>query len=126
MVQKYYYAPCLGFISKDFTIKNTKKTQLKGYALLTSIVNASNHKKCILLNNQKCVIQPTLIIYCVLVNAVKNFCYYPFLVKLDRYVGSCNSLKYLSNKVCVPNKTEDLNISVFTMKNCNKACIMRM
>ena len=73
MVQKYYYALCLDFISKDFTIKNTKKTQLKGYVLLTSIVNASNHKKCVLLNNQKCVIQPTLIMYCVLVNAVKNF-----------------------------------------------------
>ena len=56
----------------------------------------------------------------------QEFYYYLFLVKLDRYVGSCNSLKYLSNKVCVPNKTEHLDISVFTMKNCNKAWIMRM
>ena len=29
--------------------------------LLTSIVNASNHTKCISLSNQKCKIQPTLI-----------------------------------------------------------------
>ena len=41
--------------------------------------------------------------------------YYPFTVKLDRYVGSCNTLNDLSNKVCVPNKTEDLNLSVFNM-----------
>ena len=29
--------------------------------LLTSAVNASNHKKCVSLNNQHCIIQPTLI-----------------------------------------------------------------
>ena len=41
--------------------------------------------------------------------------YYPFVVKLDRSVGSCNTLNDLSNKVCVSNKTEDLNLSVFNM-----------
>ena len=66
------------------------------------------------LSNQKCVIQPTLI------NLHPNeysqeFCYYLSAVKLDRCVGSCNTLNELSNKVCVPNKTEDLNLSVFNM-----------
>ena len=46
-------------------------------------------------------------------NTVKN--YNPFVVKLDRCVGSCNTLNDLSNTVCVPNKTEDLNIHVFNM-----------
>ena len=41
--------------------------------------------------------------------------YYPFSAKLDRCVGSYNTLNDLSNKVCVPNKTEDLNLSVFSM-----------
>ena len=41
--------------------------------------------------------------------------YYPFAVKLDRCVGSCNTLNDLSNKVCVPNKKKDLNLSVFNM-----------
>ena len=45
----------------------------------------------------------------------QEFHYYPFSVKLDRCVGSCNALNDLSNKVCVPNKTEDLNLSVFNM-----------
>ena len=40
---------------------------------------------------------------------------YPFAVKLDRRVGSCNTLNDLSNKVCAPNETEDLNLSVFNM-----------
>ena len=29
--------------------------------LLTGILNASNHTKCVSLSNQKCMIQPTLI-----------------------------------------------------------------
>ena len=37
------------------------------------------------------------------------------MVKLDRYVGSCNILNDLSNKACVPNKTEDLNKHDFNM-----------
>ena len=45
----------------------------------------------------------------------QEFHYYPFSVKLDRYFGSCNTLVDLSNKVCIPNKTEDLNLSVFNM-----------
>ena len=66
------------------------------------------------LSNQKCLIQPTLI------NLHPNeysqeFHYFQFEVKLDRYVGSCNTLNDLSNKVHVPNKTENLNLSVFNM-----------
>ena len=60
------------------------------------------------------MVQPTLI------NLPPNeynqdFQHYPFLVKLDRYSGSCNTLNDLSNKVCVPNKTEDLNLSMLNM-----------
>ena len=82
--------------------------------LLSSIVNASNHTKCVLLSNQKCMTQPTLI------NLHPNeytqeLHYYPFSVKLDRCVGSFNTLNDLSNKVYVPNKSEDLNLNVFNM-----------
>ena len=38
----------------------------------------------------------------------QEFHYYPFAVELDRCIGSCNTFIYLSNKVCVPNKTEYL------------------
>ena len=41
--------------------------------------------------------------------------YYPFAVTLDSCVGSCNTLNDLSNKECVSNKTEDLNLSVFNI-----------
>ena len=38
-----------GFIKKTFTV------------LSNSVVNASNHTKCVSLSNQKCMTQPTLI-----------------------------------------------------------------
>ena len=58
------------------------------------------------------MIQPTLI------NLHPNKCNHEFhyyLFKLDRFVGSCNTLNNLCNKVCVPNKTEDFNLSLFNM-----------
>ena len=44
-----------------------------------------------------------------------NFYYYLFSVKLDRSVGSCNTLNDLSKKVYIPNEIKDLNLSVFNM-----------
>ena len=37
------------------------------------------------------------------------------MIKLDRCVGSYNTLNDLSNKTCVPDKPEDLNMSMFNM-----------
>ena len=82
--------------------------------LLTGLVNEPNYTKQVLLSNQKYMIQPTLIKLHPNEYS-QNFYYYPFAIKLDRYVGSCNTLNDLSNKVCIPNKTEDLNLSVFNM-----------
>ena len=89
-----------GFIKKTFV------------RLLTSIVNAPNDEKCVSLNYEKCMTQPTLI------NLHPNeytqgLCYYPFAINLDRSIGNCNTLNGLSNKVCIPNKTENLNLRVF-------------
>ena len=63
--------------------------------VLSNIVNASNHTRCVSLSNQKCKIQPTLI------NLHPNehsqeLHYYPFAVKLDKCVGSYNTLNGLS------------------------------
>ena len=98
--------------------------------LLASIVSASKHAKCVSLSNQKREIQPNLM------NLHPNeysqeFHYYPFAVKLDRCVRSCNTLNDLSNKLCFPNKTKDLNTLFFNMitgKNQSKILtkIMRM
>ena len=41
--------------------------------------------------------------------------HYPFAVKLDKCVWSCNTVKDLSNRLCVSHKTEDLNRDVFNI-----------
>ena len=46
---------------------------------------------------------------------IEEWRYYPFAVNLDRCMGGFNTLNDLSNKVCVPSKIEDLNLSVFNM-----------
>ena len=45
----------------------------------------------------------------------QEFHYYPFVGKLDQFVASYNTLNDLASKVCVPNKTEGLNLSVFNL-----------
>ena len=83
-------------------------------AILTGIVNGSDHTKCVLLSNQVCEIQPALII--LHPNEYhQEFHYHPFTVNLDRCIENCNTLNDLSIKLCVPNKTEDLKIIVFNM-----------
>ena len=82
--------------------------------LLTGLVNASNHTKCVSLSNKNCRTKLTI------VNLHPNehtqgLHYYPFAVNLDKFIGSCNTLNDLSDEVCVPNKTRDLNLCVFNM-----------
>ena len=60
--------------------------------LLTSIVNATNHAKCVSLSNHKCEIQSTLI------NLHSNE-YSQITVKLGQCFGSCTTLNDLLNKV---------------------------
>ena len=80
--------------------------------LLTSIITASNHTKFVSLNNQQFMTQPALInIHPYEYN--QGFFYSPFTINLDRHIGISNTLNRLSNKACVPNKPEDLNISIF-------------
>ena len=82
--------------------------------LLTGLVNGSTNAKCISSSNQKCMTQPTLINLHTNEYSQKSH-YYPFTVKLERCVGSCNTINDLSNKVCILNKTEDLNLNIFNM-----------
>ena len=37
------------------------------------------------------------------------------MVSLDRCEGTCNTLDYPSDRLCVPKKAEDVNLNVFKM-----------
>ena len=55
--------------------------------------------KCLSLNDEPCMIRPTLID----LNPVE-FKYYPLMISLDTCSGTCN---VLSPKICVPKETKD-------------------
>ena len=67
-------------------------------ALSSNVINRFIYLKYVSLSNQRCEIQPTFMDLCPR-EFNQEFRYYPFAVKLDIYVGSCNSLNDLSDKV---------------------------
>ena len=82
--------------------------------LLNGLIIGSNNTRWVSLSNQKCMTQLNLI------NLHPNECsqefhYFPFSVKLDRCVESFDTINNLANQLCVPNKIEDLILSVFNM-----------
>ena len=100
------------YLMKKHDIKYCLELLKQIFIVLFIIVNASNHTKYLSLSNEKFEIQP------ILINLHLNECsqelyYYPFAVKSNKCVGSFNTLNDLSIRVCVPNKTEDLNRHVF-------------
>ena len=46
--------------------------------------------------------------------------YYSFVIKLDRYNGTCNTLDFSSGWIFAANEKEDLNLDVFDkLRNVN-------
>ena len=99
-MKRTWYKIMFGLIKKIFI------------GLLTGPVIGWNHTKCVSLSNQNCDIQ-LILINLHLNEYSQEFQSYTFSVKLDRYVEICNTINELSKKACVPNKTKDLNFSVF-------------
>ena len=82
--------------------------------LLAGMVNASDHTKCISLNNQPCMEKPTPI------NLNPDECnhglhYYQFTVNSDRCNRSCNAVNDTTENICVLKKTENIHFSVFNV-----------
>ena len=87
--------------------------------LLISILNESNHTKCILLRNQKCIIQLTLI------NLHPNkysqeFHYYPFAVKLDVLEVAILLMTYLINYEIQNRRFKSKHVQHDYKNKCNK------
>ena len=63
--------------------------------------------KCLSLNDEPCMIRPTLID----LNPVElKHC--PFMIRLDKCSGSCN---VLTPKICVPKEIKDINVIAFNV-----------
>ena len=68
--------------------------------------------RCEKLNNEPCMIRPTLID----LNPVE-FNYYPLMISLDKCSGSCNSVVDLPTKIRILSKTKDINVKIFDIHN---------
>ena len=88
-------------------------TQLIFSGSLASMINYSNHTKLLSLNNQPCIARLTLInLNLDKYNQGLHYC--PFTVNLDRCNESCKTFTDPPDKICAPNNTEDINVSVFS------------
>ena len=63
--------------------------------------------KCMFLNDEPCMVRPTLID----MNPVE-LKYYPFMISINKSTGSCN---VLSPKICVAKETKDINVKAFNI-----------
>ena len=78
---------------------------------------ARDRTKCLSLNDEPCMIRPTVID----LNPVE-LKYYPFITSLDKCNENCN---VLSPKICVLKENKDINVKVFnTITNKNEATAM--
>ena len=78
------------------------------------MANVPNFTTCTSLNNQLCITRPTLID----LNSDEynqGLRYYSFIINLNRCNGSCNTLDKPSSRMCIANKTKDINLNVFNM-----------
>ena len=83
--------------------------------MFTLILSFSNSlaTECVSLNDEPCMIRPTLID----LNPVE-IKYYPFVISIDKCSGSCN---VLSPKICVPKKTKEINVKAFNINEFKKS-----
>ena len=75
------------------------------------MVNASHFATFMSLNNQSYMTRPTVINQN-LYEYNLGLRYYPFMVNLNIYNGSCNTLNDPSDRICVPNKIKGIELSV--------------
>ena len=66
---------------------------------------ARSQLKCLFLNDEPCMVRPTLID----LNPVE-LKYYLFIISSDKCTGSCN---VFSPKTCVPKETKYINVKAF-------------
>ena len=91
-----------------------KRHEIARKMFIILLTSASNRRKSVSLSNQKCMTQSTLV-HVHPNEESQEFHYYPFAINLDRCATRFCTLDELSNKVYVPNETEDLNLSMFNV-----------
>ena len=72
--------------------------------LILFLVTIANAKNCFLLKYQKCSVKK------VIVN--NDYIAFPYKIKVDRCLGSCNNLTNPYSKVCVPDIVQNISVKI--------------
>ena len=62
------------------------------------------------MNNQECKIRPEIINL-----NTDELLFYPYIIKLNKCKGSCNTINDLYAKICVPDNIENTNVKLFNL-----------
>ena len=81
-------------------------------------IRLTNPLKCYSLDNQECKIRPGI-------NSVNNKepIFYPYKIKMNRCVGSCNTIDDPYGKTCFANDIENIGLKVFNLLSQNNEVI---
>ena len=94
------------------------KAFISTLAFFSHNILLTNSLKCYSLNNQECKIRPKTISAN---NKVPIF--YPYKIKINRCVGSCNTIGDPYGKACFANDIENIGIKVFNLLSQNNETI---
>ena len=89
----------LSFVKKVFVLGLT--------VLSSSITGALN---CVSINNQECKLRPKIVDV-----SSNNPIFYPFIVKINKCSGNCNTINDPYARICVPDIVKNLNVKVFNL-----------
>ena len=106
LMKKHIIVQMLGFI---------KQTRTALALILMLCFGGALAIKCVSMNNEQCMVRPTLIDL-----NLDELHYYLFIISMNRCDGSCNTVEDPFRKICVPNEMEDVKLTVFdTIKRVN-------
>ena len=95
-----------------------KKVFISTLAFFSHNILLTNSLKCYSLDNQECKIKPEIIN----VNN-KGLIFYPYKIKMNRCVGSCNTIDDRYGKTCFANDIENIGLKVFNLLSQNNETI---
>ena len=75
--------------------------------LLLFLVTVVNSKNCFLLKDQKCSVKKVIV--------DNDYMTFPYKIKADRCIGSCDNLTKPYSKVCLPDIVKNISVKVFNL-----------
>ena len=71
------------------------------------LISTVSSSKCISLKNQECNVSKVIV--------DKQYMAYPYKIRVNRCVGSCNDINNPHSKVCIPDITKNVTVKMFDL-----------